>query len=196
LAYRLIRKYICQPRLMTFDRINKCKKCLWSELVSNILACFLSLLNSGPENPIQFTVIDVPYNLLQALKKLILLTYLNHFEFFFHCRKQIEVARSQIWWIGLIWHTLHAVFFELRYRSPTCVNRAIVDMNHKSFLMHRLSSRKDRLFNRTEYFCYKIVVVYFDKIWEFVDNTEAVRITYDREHEFLIWISCLIFVIT
>jgi hypothetical protein len=40
-------------------------------------------------------LIDAPQNLLQALKKLVLGSHLNPFEFFFHCRKQIEVTGSK-----------------------------------------------------------------------------------------------------
>jgi hypothetical protein len=57
-------------------------------------------------------------------------------------------------------------------------------MNHKSFLLRLPSSRKDRLFEWNEYVCYKIVAAHFGVIWEFVDNIEAARVLYDREHEF------------
>jgi hypothetical protein len=60
------------------------------------LAYFLNLLHPGLKNPTQFIVIDTPENLMQALKKLVLLTYLNPFEFFFQCRKQVEVAGTKL----------------------------------------------------------------------------------------------------
>jgi hypothetical protein len=50
--------------------------------------------------------------------------------------------------------------------------------------MWRPSSRKDRLFERNEYVCHKIVAVHFGIIWESVDNKEAARIPHDRKHEY------------
>jgi hypothetical protein len=47
-------------------------------------------------------------------------------------------------------------------------------MNHKSFLMQRPSSKKDRLFKQNDCICDKIVPVYFGIVWEFVDNIEAI----------------------
>jgi hypothetical protein len=64
-------------------------------------------------------------------------------------------------------------------------------MNHKSFLMRRPSSRKDRLFKWNEYVRYKIVAVRFDIIKESVDNIKANRVSYDYEYEFLLWILSL-----
>jgi hypothetical protein len=81
--YRLIRKYIRHPRLMKLEWINQYGKYLLSEVVSNTLVYFVNLLHSGPKSPIEFVVIDIPWNLLQVLGELILLTYLNHFEFSF-----------------------------------------------------------------------------------------------------------------
>jgi hypothetical protein len=57
-------------------------------------------------------------------------------------------------------------------------------MNHKSFLMRRPSSRKDRLFEWNKYICHKIGAVHFGIIWESVHNIEAVRILYDYKHDF------------
>jgi hypothetical protein len=37
-------------------------------------------------------LINTPENLLQAFKKLILVSHLNPFEFSFHYRKQVEVT--------------------------------------------------------------------------------------------------------
>jgi hypothetical protein len=48
--------------------------------------------------------------------------------------------------------------------------------------MRRPSSRKDRLFDRNEHLCYKIGSIYFDIIWESVDNIEAAGILSDCEH--------------
>jgi hypothetical protein len=81
-----------------------------------------------------------------------------------------------------MWHAAHAALFDPKCRSPTYVNPAIVDMNHKLFLMRRPSSRKDRLVKRTYDLCLKIVAIHFGIIWEFFDNMEAARVPYDREH--------------
>jgi hypothetical protein len=45
---------------------------------------------------IQFLLIETPQNLLQALKKLILVSQVNPFEFFFDGRKQVQVISGQI----------------------------------------------------------------------------------------------------
>jgi hypothetical protein len=37
-------------------------------------------------------LINTPQNLLQALKKLVFVSHLNPFEFFFHCGKQVEAT--------------------------------------------------------------------------------------------------------
>jgi hypothetical protein len=39
-------------------------------------------------------LIDRPQNVRQGLKKQALITHLNPFEFFSHCRKQIEIIGS------------------------------------------------------------------------------------------------------
>jgi hypothetical protein len=60
------------------------------------LAYFLNLPHPNLKYAIQFFLIDTPQNLLQALKKLALLSHLNPFEFFFHCRKQVEVDGAKL----------------------------------------------------------------------------------------------------
>jgi hypothetical protein len=82
-----------------------------------------------------------------------------------------------------VWHVENIVFFKPICRNPTCVNRAIVEMNHKLFLMRRPSSRKDHLFERNHHICHKIGAVYFSMIWESVDNIEVARIPYDCKHK-------------
>jgi hypothetical protein len=77
------------------------------------------------------------------------------------------------------------MFFELICYSPTYVNWAIAEMNNKSFLMQRPSSRKDRLVKWNKYSCHKIGAVHVGTIWESVDNVEAARVPYDcRRHIF------------
>jgi hypothetical protein len=51
---------MCQPRLMKLEQINKYKKCLLSEIVSNTLTFLLNSLHSGPKNLIQLVMIDAP----------------------------------------------------------------------------------------------------------------------------------------
>jgi hypothetical protein len=62
---------------------------------------------------IQFLLIQTPQNPLQASKKLVLVSQLNPFEFFFDWKKQVEVtgARSDEYgeWV---WHAENAVFFK------------------------------------------------------------------------------------
>jgi hypothetical protein len=52
--------------------------------------------------------------------------------------------------------------------------------------MPRLSSKKDRLFDRNMDICYKIGAFHFAMIWESVDSIEAAGIPYDCGHEFLL----------
>jgi hypothetical protein len=59
-------------------------------------------------------------------------------------------------------------------------------MNHKLFLMRRLSSTKDRLFEWSKYICHKVGAVHFGIIWKSVDKIEAARIPGDYKHEFLL----------
>jgi hypothetical protein len=146
---------MCQPRLMKLSRNNICRNCLSYDVVSITFTYFLSTAYTSPKYGIQFFSIDTPQNLLQASEKLVLASQLNPFEFFFDCRKQVEVTRGQIRWTRWAWHAENTVFFKPICWSPTCVNRAIVDMNHKSFLMLRPSLRKDRLFDKTSIFVTK-----------------------------------------
>jgi hypothetical protein len=86
------------------------------------------------------------------------------------------------------------MFFEPICWSPTCVDNAIIAVNHKSFLMRRPSSRKDCLFKWNECFCHKIVTVYFDIISESVDNMKSLGFDMIINMNFLLWISSLGFV--
>jgi hypothetical protein len=83
--------------------------------------------------------------------------------------------------VNSVWHTTHVVFFGLRYRSPTRVNREVVDINHRSFLMHPLLRGKIACSSELKIFVYKIIAVHFDIIWELVDNMKVVGVPYDRE---------------
>jgi hypothetical protein len=104
---------------------------------------------------------------------------------FCDCRKQVEITRCQIRWIGLAWRAANAAFFRSTCRSETFVNRAMVEMNYGSFFMRRPSSRKDRLFARNEHACHRRGAIHFNIIWESVENREAVRISYDCKDEFV-----------
>jgi hypothetical protein len=59
-------------------------------------------------------------------------------------------------------------------------------MKHKSFLMLRPASRKDRLFKWNQSFCHTIAAVHFGIIWESVDNIGAAQVLHDRKHDFLL----------
>jgi hypothetical protein len=49
-----------------------------------------------------------------------------------------------------MWHAENTVFFKSICWNPNCVNRAIVEMNHKLFFMRRPSSRKNHLFEQNK----------------------------------------------
>jgi hypothetical protein len=93
-------------------------------------------------------------------KKLVFVSHLSPFEFFFHCRKQVEVIGGYIRWIAWLWHAAHVMFFKPISWSPAFVNWTIVNMNHKSFLIRRPSSRKDCLFEWSKYVCNKVGAVH------------------------------------
>jgi hypothetical protein len=145
LLYRLVNKYMPQPGLMKMRRTFIDKTCLSSDVASITFTYFLSSLYPSLKYAIQFLSIQTPQNLLQALKELVLVSQVNPFEFFFDCRKQVQVTSDQIRWIILVWHAVNAMFFEPICWTPTCVNRAIVDRNHRSFFIRCPSARKDQL---------------------------------------------------
>jgi hypothetical protein len=43
---------------------------------------------------------------------------MNPFEFFFDCRKQVQVTSNQIRWIVLVWHAVNAIFFRANLLNP------------------------------------------------------------------------------
>jgi hypothetical protein len=94
LYYRLVGEYMRQPRLMKTGRTVTYKNCLSSDIVSIAFTYFLNSANPSLKYHIQFFKIDTPQNLLQALKKLVLVSQPNPFDFFFDCRKQVEVTRG------------------------------------------------------------------------------------------------------
>jgi hypothetical protein len=85
-----------QPRLMKLSRININGNCFSSDVVSIVLAYFFKSLHSGLKHAIQFFLTKTSENLLQAFKKLVLISPMNPFEFFFDCRKRGEATGSQI----------------------------------------------------------------------------------------------------
>jgi hypothetical protein len=135
-----------QPGLMKMRTTFINKTCLSSDVTFIAFAYFLNSAHPSLKCAIQFWLIQTPQNPLQALKKLVLVRQVNPFEIFFDGRKQVQVTRSQIKWIELVWHAVNAMFFEPICWISTCVNRAIVDRNHQSFFMRCPSSRKDHLF--------------------------------------------------
>jgi hypothetical protein len=143
---RLVRKYMPQPGLMKMRRTFIDKTCLSSDLASIAFACFLNSTYASLKCAIQFMLIQTAQNPLQALKKLVLISQLNPFEFFFDGRKYVQVISDQIRWTELVWHAVNAMFFEPICWTPTCVNRAIVDRNHQSFSMRCPSAMKNHLF--------------------------------------------------
>jgi hypothetical protein len=79
---------------------------------------------------------------LQGSTKLVFVSHLSFFEFFFHCRKQIEATGGSIRSIAWLWYAAHVMFFEPISWSPTCVTWAIVEINHKSFWCDALAREK------------------------------------------------------
>jgi hypothetical protein len=91
---RLIDKSVRQLCLMRMRRTFIHKICLSSDIVSIIFTYFLSLAHPSLKYGIPFLLIQTAQHPLQALKKLIFISQLNPFEFFFDCRKQVEVTRD------------------------------------------------------------------------------------------------------
>jgi hypothetical protein len=95
-SYRLNQKYMRRPRLMRMLKSLLDKNCSSSDLVSIALTYFLKSPHPSLKYGIQFFVIETIQNPLQAFKKLVLLSQVNPFEFFFDGRKQVQVTNSQI----------------------------------------------------------------------------------------------------
>jgi hypothetical protein len=85
-----------QPGLMKMRRTFINKTCLSSDGASISFAYFLNSAHPSLKYAIRFLLIQTPQNPLQALKKLILVSQLNLFEFFFDCRKQAQVTSGKI----------------------------------------------------------------------------------------------------
>jgi hypothetical protein len=94
--YRLAGKYMRQPGLMKMHRTFTDKTCLLSDVVFITFTHFLNSAHPSLKYGLQFFKIDIPQNLLQALKELVLVSQLNPFEFFLDCKKQIEATKGQI----------------------------------------------------------------------------------------------------
>jgi hypothetical protein len=71
-----------QSRLMKLSRNNIDRNCLLPDAVCIAFSYFLNSPHSSLKYAIQFLFSQTPQNLLQALKKLILISHLNPLEFF------------------------------------------------------------------------------------------------------------------
>jgi hypothetical protein len=71
-----------QLRLMKLSRINIDGNCLSSDAASIAFTYFLNSAHPSLKYGIQFFVIETTQNRLEKLKKLILVSQLNSFEFF------------------------------------------------------------------------------------------------------------------
>jgi hypothetical protein len=80
-CYRLIDKYMPQPGLMKIRRTFRDKTCLSSDVASISFAYFLNSAHRSLKYAIQFLLIQTSQNPLQALKKLVLISQVNPFEF-------------------------------------------------------------------------------------------------------------------
>jgi hypothetical protein len=81
--YRLVHQDMRQRRLMKLNLTNINENYLSSDVVSMAFAYFLNSPHPSLKYAIQFFFIDPPQNLVQALKKLVLISHLNPFEFSF-----------------------------------------------------------------------------------------------------------------
>jgi hypothetical protein len=88
------------------------KNCLSSDVASIAFAYFFNSAHPSLKCAIQFLLIQTPQNPMQALKKLVLVSQVNPFEFFFDGGKQVQVTSGQIMSIELVWHAGNAMFFE------------------------------------------------------------------------------------
>jgi hypothetical protein len=94
--YLLVNKYMPQPDLMKMRRTFTDETCLSSNVASIAFTYFLNSAHPSLKYGIQFLLIQIPQNPLQAVKKLVLVSQPNPFEFFFDCRKHVEITRGQI----------------------------------------------------------------------------------------------------
>jgi hypothetical protein len=94
--YHLIDKHMPQPGLMKMRRTFIDKSCLSSEVASIAFAYFLNSAHPSLKYAIQLLLIQTPQNPLQAFEKLVFVSQMNPFEFFFDCRKQVQITSSQI----------------------------------------------------------------------------------------------------
>jgi hypothetical protein len=83
-----------QPGLMKMRRIFIDETYLSSDVASIAFAYFLISVHRSLKYAIQFLLIQTPQNPLQALKKLVIVSQVNPFEFFFDGRKQVQVTSS------------------------------------------------------------------------------------------------------
>jgi hypothetical protein len=83
------------PHINKLNKTIRDENYLSSDVISIALTYFLNSPHPSLKYAIQFFLIDITQNLLHALKKLVLVSYLNQFEFFFHCRKQGEITADK-----------------------------------------------------------------------------------------------------
>jgi hypothetical protein len=89
--YRLVDKCMFQPCLIKFNIANIKENYLSSDIVFIVLAYFLNLLHPSLKYAIHSFLIDTIQDLLQGLKKLILVSHLNPFELFFRLSEMSTV---------------------------------------------------------------------------------------------------------
>jgi hypothetical protein len=129
-------------------KLNKTKideNYLASDIVSFALTYFLNPPHPSLKYAIQLFLINIAQNLLQALKKLIIVSHLNPFKFLFYCRKQVEViGTNQTNRVGVPCSACHALqanllkpdLYELNnYRDESQVfSDAALFFEYKSFI--------------------------------------------------------------
>jgi hypothetical protein len=96
IQYRLVRKYMSQPGLMKICRTFIHETCSLSNRASIAFTYFLNSWHRSLKYALQFLLIHISQNPLQALKKLVLVSQVNPFEFLFDGRKQVQVTSGHI----------------------------------------------------------------------------------------------------
>jgi hypothetical protein len=81
ITYHPVGKYMPQPGLMRMRKTFIDKNCLSSDVASISFAYFSNSANRSLKYAIQFLLIQITQNPLQALKKLVLVSQVNPFEF-------------------------------------------------------------------------------------------------------------------
>jgi hypothetical protein len=84
-----------QPGLMKVRRTFIDKNCLSSDVVSITFTYFLNPAVPKFEMPYSILPDQYPSKTLRGIRKLVFVSHLSPFEFFFHCKKQVKVTGAR-----------------------------------------------------------------------------------------------------